>query len=66
MTTYSLGVPGPVIWIWHILVGLVLLYVGYNLLNDRPIPTALIYAFLIVGPAAIVYHSYLYYANSRS
>ena len=35
--TYHYGVPGKLIWISHILYGLFFIYLGYRLLENKPI-----------------------------
>lgn len=60
MIKYYGNIPGPVIWCIHILVGLMLAYIGYLLINDKPLPKPLKVVLLVLGLLMIVYHSYLW------
>lgn len=61
--TYSFGIPGPVIWITHLLVAALLIYIGYNLINKRPIPSNIGIILVVLGSLAALYHLHLWYLN---
>lgn len=63
---YSYGVPGPAIWTTHILVGLLLIYIGYMTLNEMQIHQGFSILLLILGSVIILYHSHLMYLNYTS
>jgi len=59
--TYSFGLPGPAVWIFHIILGLGLFYVGYNLLNGKDISQWMSLVLIIVGALGAAYHTHLFY-----
>lgn len=61
--TYSYGIPGPVIWIMHMIIGLLILYVGYVELNHYRVSQLVALLLIILGVLAILYHGHLYYLN---
>lgn len=60
---YSFGIPEVAIWIIHVIIGLVLLYTGYALLNHKPLGQFLALSLMFLGVLAIMYHSHLMYLN---
>lgn len=58
---YSFGIPGSVIWTFHIIIGFVLAYIGYMLLNGKEISQPLIISLMVIGTLVILYHSHLFY-----
>ena len=58
---YSFGIPGSVVWIIHIFIGLILTYIGYTLLNGKEIGQPFIIGLMVVGVLVMVYHSHLFY-----
>jgi len=60
MKKYYGELPGYVIWLVHILVGALLIYVGYQIINKKPIPKIIGMLFLVVGSLAALYHVYLW------
>jgi hypothetical protein len=63
---YSFGIPGPAIWLTHIIIGLILVYIGYNLLNNKEIGQPLIIGLIVVGTLVILYHAHLFYYYTYS
>ena len=61
--TYHYGVPGKLIWISHILYGLFFIYLGYRLLENKPINKYISILLIVMGVMAILYHSHLWYNN---
>ena len=62
---YSYGIPGPVIWTFHVLIGLLLLYVGHKALNNQPINQMISVILMILGTLVILYHGHLAYLNYK-
>lgn len=63
---YSYGIPGKLIWTTHIIIGIILFYIGYNLLNNVPINKNLAILLVILGSLAMLYHAHLFYTYSTS
>lgn len=63
---YSYGVPEYVIWLLHLIVGLILIYVGYMAINGRPIGQILAIVLIVGGAMAILYHSHLMFFGPNS
>lgn len=61
MINYSFGVPSPAIWIFHIIIGFFLAYIGYMLLNNKQISQLFIIELIVLGVFASLYHAHLYY-----
>ena len=59
--TYHYGVPAKLIWIQHILFGLFFIYLGYRLLENKPINKYISILLIVMGVMAILYHSHLWY-----
>ena len=65
MDKYHFNVPGNVIWITHIVSGLLLIYVGYTNLScectcvNKKVSLTLI----VMGAVACLYHAHLLYNN---
>lgn len=62
---YHFGIKGSIIWSSHILMGGLISYVGYNMLNNNNIDTRLIYLIIIIGISAILNHSYLWVLKEK-
>jgi hypothetical protein len=59
---YAFGIPGPAIWITHVLIGLFLVYIGYTLLiGTSELDKRLIILLIVLGSLAMLYHLHLYY-----
>ena len=60
--SYSFGVPGSVIWSFHIIFGLFLVYLSYMSLEGKcnEINKYVYIALLCVGVLAILYHTHLW------
>ena len=65
MKTYHHGVPGFVIWLTHILVGLLLIYVGYTTLHKEPLHQFISNLLMGLGTIVILYHGYLLFKNRK-
>lgn len=60
---YSFDIPGPIIWFSHILIGLFLIYLGYNILNNENISHLQASMLFTLGVLALLYHVHLWYVN---
>jgi len=60
---YSFEVPGFIIWISHISIGIFLMYVGYMLLNNQSVNQMTTLIVMMLGVLALAYHSHLMYVN---
>ena len=58
---YHFGIPGVAIWLFHIIVGLVVAFIGYQILNNKPVPQFIAIIFIVLGSLAVVYHSHIWY-----
>lgn len=63
MFEYHYGVPGFLIWTFHIIIGFILFYLGYQIINNQPISQFYAYTLIIVGTLAIAYHAHLMFLN---
>ena len=61
MINYSFGIPSPAIWTSHIIIGFFLAYIGYMLLNNKPINQLSIIFLIVLGVFASLYHAHLFY-----
>ena len=62
---YHFGVPGFVVWITHILSGILLIYVGYTNLNEKHVDKITSLILIISGSLASLYHLHLWYYRSK-
>jgi uncharacterized membrane protein len=58
---YHFGVPGFFIWISHILIGLLLSYVGYQLVFKNNVNHNIGLIILVIGVMAVLYHVHIWY-----
>ena len=58
---YHFGVPGIAVWVSHILIGIILIYSGYNIINKKKIGLTVGIVILVIGVLALLYHSHLWY-----
>ena len=65
MDTYHFGVPVTAIWMQHIVIGLLLLYIGYVGVNTGEISKNMSLILIIVGVLAALYPAYLWYYNKK-
>ncbi len=64
--TYSFGIAGSLIWSTHIIIGAILAYIGYNIVNQEYIDTNWGILLVVVGVMAMFYHAHLWYLNLNS
>lgn len=62
---YSNGVPGWMIWSWHILMGALFVYLGYNIARGKQVHPYFGYFLLAEGVVMILYHSSLWWKNRK-
>lgn len=62
---YHFGIKGSIIWSSHILMGGLISYVGYNMLNNNNIDIRLTYLIIIIGISAVLNHSYLWVLKAK-
>lgn len=60
---YSYGVPNNVVWSMHIIIGLIIAYVGYSQLNNYNISQMLALLLIVTGVLAMLYHGHLMYLS---
>lgn len=58
---YHFGIPGFVIWLFHIIIGLTVATVGYQMLNNQPVPQFVAITFVVLGILAAIYHTHIWY-----
>jgi len=57
---YHFGVPGYLIWISHILIGLLISYVGYQIAFKKTVNHNIGLLVLVIGVLAAVYHIHIW------
>lgn len=60
---YTYGIPGKLIWSVHILVGLLLTYIGSRIINGQNVGQNLAILLVVLGSLATIYHAHLMYMN---
>lgn len=64
MTTYSFGMPGLVIWLFHIIIGVFLFHAGYQLMTKRALSDPSVTGLIVLGALAVTYHTHLLIYNT--
>lgn len=67
--TYSHGVPKPLVWFVHIVMGIFFAYLGYEMVTKyKELPNFYTYGLLllVVGSIITLYHSSLWMAHASS
>jgi len=57
---YHFNVPGPAIWISHIIIGLFLAYFGYASMKHTVFPDYIYITIIIIGVLAALYHIHIW------
>lgn len=57
---YHFGVPGELIWTFHIIFGAFLVYIGYELSNKRRLPEFVPALLLTMGAMSLLYHGHIW------
>jgi hypothetical protein len=61
--TYHYGIPTTWIWSFHILMGLLFIYLGYLIIEEKKVNKWLAITIIVLGVLAALYHAHLWYAN---
>lgn len=62
---YHYGVPANVVWAFHIVFALFLIYISYLYLENKPINKYFFIFLIAISFTAILYHSHLWYLNQK-
>lgn len=65
MYYYHFGIPGPLIWAFHILFGIFIFYLGYQAITTKKISKASSAVLIILGSMAVLYHVHLWLYNQK-
>lgn len=63
MAYYHFGVPGWVIWTLHILIGAFYVYLGYAIVEKKPINKYIGVTLIVIGVLMALYHGHLWYCS---
>ena len=60
--SYHYNISGPVIWIFHILLGIFLVYIGYVSIDGPYIrlPNYVYISLIVIGVLAALYHAHIW------
>lgn len=61
MKTYHFGVPAVLVWLIHIIVGLLFVYIGYLILEGKPLGKWIGVAFITTGIIMSLYHLHIWF-----
>ncbi len=64
--TYAYGLPYQLVQSLHLIIGALLVYVGYQLLNKKSVGQNVTLVLIVLGSLAFVYHLHLLYTRSQS
>jgi uncharacterized membrane protein len=64
--TYHFDVPAVLVWISHILIGLLLIYVAYLIIERKSINKWIGILLLVIGLIAAIYHAHIWYVERKS
>lgn len=65
MKKYSFGVSGIAIWIFHILIGIFLFYIGYSIIYLQKLNQNIGIILVILGSLSFLYHAHLMYNDKK-
>lgn len=65
MYYYHFGIPGPLIWAFHILFGIFIFYLGYQALSAKKMSKASAVLLIVLGSMAALYHVHLWLYNQK-
>ena len=60
---YHFNVPGVVIWVMHILIGLYFVYIGYRSIYNKPIGKNFGIILLVLGCIMVLYQGHIWLLN---
>ena len=61
--TYHFGVPAVLVWLSHILIGLLLIYVAYLIIEGKTVNKWIGILLLLIGVIAALYHVHIWYTE---
>ncbi len=62
---YHFGVSNELIWSSHLIMGIFFVYVGYELIMKRKLPTYVALIIVVLGAIGALYHLHIWYENLR-
>ena len=63
--TYHFDVPAVLVWLSHIVIGLLLVYVGYLIVEKKTIDKWVGVLLLLIGIIAALYHAHIWYVERK-
>jgi len=63
---YHFGVPNELVWSSHILIGIFLVYVGYELVMHHKISIPIALVVVVLGAIGGLYHMHLWYDQTSN
>ncbi len=60
---YHFNVPGPAVWMSHIIIGLFLTYFGYASMKHKVFPDYIYIIIIIIGVLAALYHAHIWFVE---
>lgn len=61
--TYHFGVPAVLVWVSHIIIGALMIYLAYLIIEKKPIDKWVGILVLLIGVIAIIYHAHIWYVE---
>ncbi len=62
---YHFEMPGIVIWLFHIIGGLLLAMIGFQSLNNRSMSQLVALSLIVTGIMAAVYHGHIWFVKRK-
>ena len=63
--TYHFDVPAVLVWVSHIIIGVLLVYIGYLIVEKKPIGKWIGITLIIIGIIAAIYHIHIWYTERK-
>ena len=63
--TYHFGVPAVLVWTSHIIIGALLVYIGYLIIEKKPIGKWIGILLILIGIIAAIYHAHIWYTERK-
>ena len=61
--TYHFDVPAVLVWSSHIIIGLLLIYVAYLIIEGKSVQKWIGILLLVIGVIAALYHAHIWYVE---
>jgi len=61
---YSFGVPNILVYLSHLIIGLLLMYSGYLSLHNNKLSKNVSVLLIVLGVIAVLYHGHLWYVHN--